>query len=534
MVRHYASLLAAFALLLSLCCVRAPAVGETDGSLFPNGTFETDKNTDNWPDDWGRPNTGGSWEVEDGNHFLRLASLRAGELVLLYRPVDLPADVRALALSWRQRVSDLRTGKEPWFDARIMLEFKDAAGQKLNQRPSPPYTNRNTEDWVERTTEFLVPENAVMLEFMPTLFQVERGTFDLDDLVLKPTDPAPLESAAKAAATEAQRAHVPPEAPQPAKWPQELHVIGAQVLNKDGKPVWLQGVNVVSLDWAVTGEHVLRSIVTALEDWKANLIRLPVNEEHWFGKGSGQKDGGAAYRELVDAAVNLAANRGAYLLLDLHRFQAPRQEHADFWEDAAARYKNHPAVLFDLFNEPHGTSGEVWRNGGLVSQKDGPGFQSVGMQGLVDAVRGTGARNVVVAGGLDWAYDLSGIANGFALDDRGGNGIICATHIYPWKSDWKGKVLIVADKHSVLLGEVGADVKRMDFIPAANQEDPYTWVPDVLGFIQKYKLHWTGFSFHPGATPVLITGWDYTPTPFWGAFAKRALAGEQFPLGKLR
>lgn len=46
-------------------------------------------------------------------------------------------------------------------------------------------------------------------------------------------------------------------------------------------------------------------------------------------------------------------------------------------------------------------------------------FQSVGMQKLVDVIRETGAKNLIVAGGLDWGYDLGGILEGFALDDRG-------------------------------------------------------------------------------------------------------------------
>jgi hypothetical protein len=74
----------------------------------------------------------------------------------------------------------------------------------------------------------------------------------------------------------------------------------------------------------------------------------------------------------------------------------------------------------------------------------------------------------------------------------------------------------------------------MNFIPADAQEDPYTWVPDMLGLIQKYKLHWTGFSFHPKASPVMIEDWTFKPTAYWGAFAKRALAGEHFELKKMR
>jgi hypothetical protein len=530
---------------------KAAAAVQPNASIVSNGNFETDAKGDGWPDDWGRPKTGGSWEQEAGGHFLRLKATEPGQMTMLYRPIVIPAGVKALELSWRQRITDLKPGKEQHFDARIMMEFKDAAGQKMKDKPSPPNTRKNTEGWVERTVKFLVPENALTLEFMPALFQVERGTYDLDDIVLKPTDPAALVAAAQAAAESEKRANVAPEAPQRAKWPQELHVQGNQVLNKDGKAVWLQGANVVSLEFSIKGERVLRSAQVAVDDWKANIIRLPVKEEYWFGKNSGQKDGGASYRELVDAAITLIANRGAYVLLDLHRFRAPRHEHVDFWKDAATKYKDHPALLFDLFNEPHGTSWELWRNGGFVADKDAPadedafltpeekaagakGFHSVGMQALVDAVRATGARNIVVTGGLDWAYDLSGIAQGFELADKGGNGIIYSTHIYPWKKGWQEKVLVIADKYPILIGEVGADAKKMSFIPAEQQEDAATWVPAMLGFIQQHRFHWTAFSFHPAASPVMITNWDYTPTPVWGAFVKRALAGEHFPPQKLR
>jgi len=41
---------------------------------------------------------------------------------------------------------------------------------------------QSTEGWVERSAKFLVPEGAKTLDFMPALFQVETGTFDLDDM----------------------------------------------------------------------------------------------------------------------------------------------------------------------------------------------------------------------------------------------------------------------------------------------------------------------------------------------------------------
>jgi hypothetical protein len=56
----------------------------------------------------------------------------------------------------------------------------------------------------------------------------------------------------------------------------------------------------------------------------------------------------------------------------------------------------------------------------------------------------------------------------------------------------------------------------------------------MIGFIQKNKLNWTAFSFHPACAPVLITDWQYTPSPAWGVFVKDALSGKQFEMKKMR
>jgi hypothetical protein len=311
--------------------------------------------------------------------------------------------------------------------------------------------------------------------------------------------------------------------------------------------VWLQGVHVVSLEWNPRGESVLLAIKEAIEVWKANVIRLSIKPAYWAGEGCDP----VAYKALVDAAVNMAANRGAYLLIDNHSYRAVKESDKVFWVEVAEKYKNHPAVLFDIINEPFGISWEVWRNGGFVEEKSkkaldesaflseeekkkNQGYESPGMQKMVEVIRATGAKNILVAGGLDWAYDLSGILKGFALEDKTGHGIMYSAHIYPWKSDWQGKVLDIAAVHPIFVGEVGASNKKMDWLPAERQENPATWVPDMLGLIQKYKLNWSGFSFHPGASPVLILDWKFTPSPEWGVPAKEALNGKQFELKKLR
>src|SRR5262249_2978300 len=150
-----------------------------------------------------------------------------------------------------------------------------------------------------------------------------------------------------------------------ASLPPELHVSGNQLATAGGSSVWLQGLCLDSMEWSAGGEHINKSIPVAIEHWKSNVIRLPWRQDFWFGRGPWQKkDGGLAYRKLVDEAVEATASRGAYLVLDLHVFGAPMAEHAEFWKDAATRYKNNPAVIFELFNEPHSLTWKVWRDGG--------------------------------------------------------------------------------------------------------------------------------------------------------------------------
>lgn len=527
---------------------KAGSTLQADGSLIANGTFEADADGNDWPDQWGGPSKNTSWLAEEGNHFLRLTSTEPDKMVMLYRTHDLPEGVQALEMTWRHRVTGLKRGEMPWYDARIMFEFMDAEGKKLGTKPGPSYAQRDTQGWVERSTRFLVPPEALTLVVMPCLFQVKAGTYDLDDLAIKATDPAPILAAKEEAKKIEAARYVPPEAPNKAKWPKMLKVVGNRVVDTDGKDVWLQGVNAGGLETLPQDKQAIKSTVVAIDEWKSNCVRVPMKEEFWYGKSVYQKDGGAAYRETLDQIVMLAANRGAYLVLDLHRFRAPKQEHADFWKDAAEHYKDHPAVLFDVFNEPHGISWEVWRNGGIVGVKEGvdesafltdeekkknQGFPSVGMQGLVDAVRSTGAKNIIIAGGVFWCNDLTGIVNGYALDDKGGNGIMYSWHTYNWHPGW-ARVLPVAEKHPIFLGEVGGDIQKMGFIPEKDQEDPNTFIPDMLGFIQKNHIHWTGWCLHPSATPRMILDWSYAPTPFWGQYAKDALSGKQFEMKKMR
>ncbi|HEV2471771.1 MAG TPA: cellulase family glycosylhydrolase, partial [Chthonomonadales bacterium] len=296
-----------------------------------------------------------------------------------------------------------------------------------------------------------------------------------------------------------------------------------------------------SMEWTSDGEgHILTTVKTAIEDWHVNIIRLPLSQDRWFGKAPEQKDGGAAYRALVKQVVDLCRSNNCYILLDLHWSDAddwgkqigqhlmPDENSLAFWKDFAKVYRNNPAVLFDLYNEPHDVPWDVWRDGGTVTERmrfsgSEITYRAVGMQQLLDAVRAAGARNVVVAGGLNWAYDMTGFLNGKQLSDPHGNGVIYANHNYPIKGDtvaqWLAEMETAAARVPVIVSEFGAG----SFGRAGNQGDQ--WIRSVLQILHDKRWNWIAWDMHPRAGPTLISDWNYTPTPGFGVYVKEELAG---------
>tara|TARA_B100001971_G_scaffold208149_1_gene229528 strand:+ start:7178 stop:8872 length:1695 start_codon:yes stop_codon:yes gene_type:complete len=529
-----------------------PLSADLTPSYVVNGDFSGRLIAPGQPEGWERGEEGTIQQMEEGRRpYMRLIAEKPNQLVQITQMMPLPDGLEGLVVHTRFRNENVKFGKGGWLcDARARFRFYDAEGNTVGKKLKDIIFYSQAQEWSVLNRDYLIPEGAASFKINLCLNRPASGTLDIDEIKviampaerLQELEEQRLEAERKKAAEAAKKIadqKIIDEMLQAEPKSKQLGVYGNKLITSDHETVILQGVNVVSLEWSPKGEKIHRSMKVALKEWHANAIRLPVNHSFWFGNGKGKikSNDAEAYRQLVDDAVAMAAGEGAYLILDLHSYGAPQEFARTFWLDAAARYANNPAVLFDLYNEPHGIGWDHWRYGGEKEvKKKGKKetIEVVGMQALADAVRSTGARNIIIAGGLSYALNISGVLEGYELKDSGGFGIMYATHFYNWHRGWEKHFLKVAEKYPVLVGEFGADTKKMSFIPSNKQESPYTWVPDALGMVQKYQLNWTAFSFHPKATPVLIKDWSYEPTDFWGKFVKEALAGKTFELKKMR
>lgn len=170
-----------------------------------------------------------------------------------------------------------------------------------------------------------------------------------------------------------------------------LYTDGNRIVDKNGKRVWLTGVNWFGYN---TGTNTfdglwnsqLKPSVEAIADHGFNLIRVPISAElinQWAAGEYPRANYNNAYNtelnsmnslEIFDYFLKLAEENGIKVMPDIHSAETNASGHnvnlwytdkvstEDFYsalEWMADRYKNNDTIIaFDLKNEPHGKQNE--------------------------------------------------------------------------------------------------------------------------------------------------------------------------------
>ena len=302
-------------------------------------------------------------------------------------------------------------------------------------------------------------------------------------------------------------------------------VQGNELIDNQGRRIVLHGVShsgseSLCANYAQTFDGpVDAAAITAMTAWNINAVRVPLNSSCWLGI-QGVQQNKDTYQADVLAYVDRLAAAGLYAILDLHcndltcrggdvpNIMATRDD-IPFWASVATAVKNKPYVLLDLYNEPHDVSWTTWRNG------DG---NHAGMQEMLNAVRGTGALNVVMAGGLAWANDLTGWLANKPTDPAGQ--LVASWHSYNFNACnntgcWNSQVSPVAAQVPIVAGEIGENDCASTYVQSL-----MTW----LESIQQSYILWTWNTWDCGGGPSLIKDYSGAPTNYGAGVKTHLLA----------
>jgi endoglucanase len=292
------------------------------------------------------------------------------------------------------------------------------------------------------------------------------------------------------------------------------------VIADTGEPILLRGVNRSGLEYSepddtgfLSAAGISRAeIEFIVRRWKCNIIRLPFNQDWALNGRTGY--GAVKYLEDLDRVIWWASYYGAYTLLDLHwldadrvfggsrNFVAPLPDcHSiKLWAMLAERYWDEPAVLYDLFNEPHDRLPD---DPYLLAREDGSTYLishrivtkvewRPWAYKLLETIRAVHPAALVFVSGTNWGYDLRGIPLGV------GN-VVYSNHVYPDKgSNWAQAFGNLAANLPVFAGEWGGG------------EEDCAWGRRLANYFDQLEIGWTAWSWSDD--PFLVT--HQTPTSF--------------------
>ena len=333
-----------------------------------------------------------------------------------------------------------------------------------------------------------------------------------------------------------------PVAAAPGGTAPQLHVSGNELVDSTGQRVVLHGVDRSGTEYmCVQGNGIFdgphrQAAVTAMLGWDVNAVRVPLNEACWNGESYvNPAYAGASYQNAIKAYVHLLNANGIVAILDLHWTdgaytgpsagcssaeavcQKPMPDAAQaipFWTSVAQTFKGNDAVIFDLFNEPYasratGSTASGWRcwlDGGTCP---GISYQVAGMQSMVNAVRSTGATNVLMLGGEEYSNDLRQWLSREPADPD--HDLAASWHSYNFntcshRSCWKYQVAPVIAQVPVIAGEIGENDCGSGYIRP------------LMRWLDSESTSYLGWAwnadFNCSSGPGLITGYGGHPTAY--------------------
>jgi endoglucanase len=325
-------------------------------------------------------------------------------------------------------------------------------------------------------------------------------------------------------------------------------VQGNTILGADGKPYLFHGVGRDGFEFVCTGPTFIDPTHLAFMGpgssgsggtyWWSNTVRIPLSEGFWLKGSPSQNCTASQYQGIIKQTVDAITALKLNVILDLQwtdaggqapeggaGFELPDNDSLTFWSQAANIYKGYSNVLFELYNEPHPPTWPCWAAGCTIQNDNTPGqpaytYPGVGMQALVNTVRGAGANNLVLVAGLNWGFDLSQLSS-FPIT---GSNIVYDAHPYPYPGkgpgNWDAAFGYLTAKAPVMSAENG------------EYDCQSTYMSQLMNYFDAHQMGWIAWAWYnvgssnPSAGcgyPELLLDFNGTPSPNMGTFIHQRL-----------
>lgn len=137
----------------------------------------------------------------------------------------------------------------------------------------------------------------------------------------------------------------------------QLHVKGAQILDKCDRPAQLKGMSYFWHQWEGSEFWNADAVKWLRDDWKVEIVRAAMGVRG----GDDQYDyinnptyASGQVKKVVDGAIK----HGIYVLIDFHAHPNYKAQAKTFFADMSKLYGDKPNVIYEIWNEPIGEYGD--------------------------------------------------------------------------------------------------------------------------------------------------------------------------------
>ena len=128
------------------------------------------------------------------------------------------------------------------------------------------------------------------------------------------------------------------------------------------------------------------------KEWECDLVRAAIGVDPDRGYINDPEFAMDCLTQVVDAAIE----NGIYVIIDWHSHTIRESEAIDFFQKMAAKYKDYPNVIYEIFNEPERDS---WDDVKSYSEK------------VIKAIREIDESNIILVGSPHWDQDVHIVAD---------------------------------------------------------------------------------------------------------------------------